>query len=208
MSARKRLQLMSSPASSDAIFRRSRMKKTLLTMATLTGTAVVGLLLTLPVSGQNGPPAGAPPGGPGGGGGRAGGRGGRGGGAPAEPAGPMTRTPDGHPDFSGFWNLPDRAGASGIEAAAPNAGRGGGGGGARGAHGGGGGPGGGPGIGMLLRQREERVVRAAQLAVVALAVAAERAQAVGRGGGANPSSILQTAKFRTRPRLAPIRRIS
>src|SRR5499427_2825659 len=42
---------------------------------------------------------GAAPGqGPGGGG-----RGGRGGGAPAAPAGPVVRTPDGKPDFTGYW---------------------------------------------------------------------------------------------------------
>src|SRR5580693_6902535 len=100
------------------------MKKTFLTMATLATAATVALFLALPSSGQDGPPAGGPPGGgaPGGGapGGRGGGgrgRGGRGGGgAPAVPAGPMARTPDGHPDFGGFWNLPERAGASGVEA--------------------------------------------------------------------------------------------
>src|SRR5215471_12079703 len=32
-----------------------------------------------------------------------GGRGGRGGGAPAAPAGPVVRTPDGKPDFTGYW---------------------------------------------------------------------------------------------------------
>src|SRR4029434_5467130 len=31
------------------------------------------------------------------------GRGGRGGGAPAAPAGPVVRTPDGKPDFTGYW---------------------------------------------------------------------------------------------------------
>ncbi len=31
---------------------------------------------------------------------------GRGRGAPAEPAGPMPRLPDGHPDMQGFWNPP------------------------------------------------------------------------------------------------------
>ena len=63
-------------------------------------------------AGQGGPPAGgapgqAPGGGPGGGGrgggGRGGGAGGPGGGAPAAPAGPVRRTADGRPDFTGYW---------------------------------------------------------------------------------------------------------
>src|SRR5436190_9889447 len=45
---------------------------------------------------------GAPGGGRGGAGGGAGG-GGRGGGAPAAPAGPVVRTADGKPDFTGYW---------------------------------------------------------------------------------------------------------
>jgi hypothetical protein len=47
-----------------------------------------------------GAPGGGGRGGPGGGGG--GGRGG--GGAPAAPAGPVVRTADGRPDFTGYWN--------------------------------------------------------------------------------------------------------
>src|SRR5688572_26419895 len=49
-------------------------------------------------------PGQAPGGAPGGGGGRGGaGGGGRGGGAPAVPAGPVVRTADGRPDFTGYW---------------------------------------------------------------------------------------------------------
>jgi hypothetical protein len=58
-----------------------------------------------PPQGQGGAAAGAPgqaPGGAPGGGGR-GGAGGRGGGAPAVPAGPVVRTADGKPDFTGYW---------------------------------------------------------------------------------------------------------
>src|SRR5580698_6087640 len=102
------------------------MKKTLLMGTTAATAAAFALFMTLPSAGQDGPPAGAPgggapgaaKGGPGGGGARGGG--GRGGGA-AVPAGPMPRTPDGHPDMSGFWNLPERAGATGIEGPDPNA---------------------------------------------------------------------------------------
>jgi hypothetical protein len=104
-------------------------------LATVTTTAAVALFMTLPGAGQDGPPAGGPPGGRGaakGGGGRGGGKGG----APQPPAGPMARTPDNHPDMSGFWNLPEPP-ATGIEPApargggAPG-GRAGGGGGGRG----------------------------------------------------------------------------
>src|SRR5688572_32221167 len=49
-------------------------------------------------------PGQAPGSAPGGGGGRGGaGGGGRGGGAPAVPAGPVVRTADGRPDFTGYW---------------------------------------------------------------------------------------------------------
>jgi hypothetical protein len=47
---------------------------------------------------------GGPGGAPGGGRGGAGGGGARGGGAPAAPAGPVVRTADGKPDFTGYWN--------------------------------------------------------------------------------------------------------
>ena len=50
-----------------------------------------------------GAPAGAPAGAPGGGRGGAGAGGGRGGGAPAVPAGPIPRGPDGKPDMTGYW---------------------------------------------------------------------------------------------------------
>jgi len=53
---------------------------------------------------QGGAPGGAPGGGRGGAGaGGGGGRGGGGGGAPAVPAGPVVRGPDGKPDFTGYW---------------------------------------------------------------------------------------------------------
>ncbi len=100
------------------------MKKTFLTMAAVTAAAAAALYLAPPSFAQDGPPQGGPPeGGRGFGGGRAGGgRGGRGGArGPVEPAGPMPKSPDGRPDFSGFWNLPERAGATGIEAAPPRA---------------------------------------------------------------------------------------
>jgi hypothetical protein len=63
-----------------------------------------------PPAGQGGAAAGQAPGGAPGGGGRggAGAGGGRGGGqrggAPAAPAGPIVRTADGKPDFTGYWN--------------------------------------------------------------------------------------------------------
>src|SRR4029453_15950371 len=65
-------------------------------------TIVLGLALVLmlahvlvgqaPAKGRGAPGQGAP----------GGGRGGRGGG-PAGPAGPVVRTPDGKPDFTGYW---------------------------------------------------------------------------------------------------------
>src|SRR5215475_206929 len=74
------------------------MKNTHRGLTIVLGLAVV-LILGQVLSGQE--PAqggGAAPGqGPGGG------RGGRGGGAPAAPAGPVVRTPDGKPDFTGYW---------------------------------------------------------------------------------------------------------
>lgn len=110
------------------------MKKTFLTTAMLSGVAALTLTLALPSRGQDGPPAAPQGGGPGGGGpgrggagrggARGGGRGGRGG-APAQPAGPMAKLPDGHPDFSGFWNLPDPPG-TGVERIEAPAGGGGG----------------------------------------------------------------------------------
>src|SRR6185369_2656670 len=67
-------------------------------------TIVLGLAMVLILGqvlfGQAPAGGGAAPGqGPGGGGGRGGGRGG----APAAPAGPVVRTPDGKPDFTGYW---------------------------------------------------------------------------------------------------------
>ena len=52
-----------------------------------------------------------------GGGGRGGG--GRGGGAPAAPAGPVVRTPDGKPDFTGYWMAATK---TNINSGAPNMG--------------------------------------------------------------------------------------
>ncbi len=115
------------------------MKKKLMMLATVTTTAAVALFMALPGAGQDGPPAGGPPGG-----GRGAGRGGRGGGrggAPQPPAGPMARTPDGHPDMSGFWNLPEPP-ATGIEPAPARGGGGRGGGAPGGGARGGGAPGG------------------------------------------------------------------
>ncbi|SRR5579884_930495 len=75
------------------------MKNALFGFALVTATAIA-FLAPVPGSGQDGAPAG----------GRGGGRGGfgRGGGkgAPQEPAGPMPRLPDGHPDMQGFWSPP------------------------------------------------------------------------------------------------------
>ena len=89
------------------------------------GTAIA-LLTPIPGAGQDG----APPQD-----GKAGGKGGfgRGGGkgAPAPPAGPMPRLPDGHPDMQGFWTPPA------ITDIEPAQGRGGGRGAGKGAPGGG-----------------------------------------------------------------------
>src|SRR5580704_16246181 len=111
------------------------MKKTLMMMTTVATAVAVGLLMPLPGTGQDGPPAGKDGGGKGGRGGGKGGRGG--GGAPQPPAGPMPKLPDGHPDMQGFWNPPA------ITDIEPAAARGGGGGGRGGAPGGGGARGGG-----------------------------------------------------------------
>ena len=62
--------------------------------------AVAVFLAPIPGIGQDGPPAAAKEGGKGGFGGGGKGK------APAPPAGPMPRTPDGHPDFTGYWNGP------------------------------------------------------------------------------------------------------
>jgi hypothetical protein len=59
---------------------------------------------------QNGAPQAAPEGRGPGGGGKGGGRGKGGKGAPAPPAGPVRRLPDGKPDIQGYWN----AGGGGL----------------------------------------------------------------------------------------------
>jgi hypothetical protein len=74
------------------------MKNALLGFALVVGTTVA---LVSPVPGQDGAP---PQDGKGGGKGKGGF--GRGKGAPAEPAGPMPKLPDGHPDMQGFWTPP------------------------------------------------------------------------------------------------------
>jgi len=112
------------------------MKKNFWILTTALTAASFAVFMAIPSSGQDGPPAQGAPGGKGGGGKGGGGKGGGRGGA-KEPAGPMARTPDGHPDMSGFWNLPEPP-ATGLEPAPPR-----GGGGARG----GGAPGGAPGGG-------------------------------------------------------------
>src|SRR5580692_5125036 len=101
------------------------MKNLVLGFALVVGTTVA---FVAPLAAQDGAP---PP--PGAGAGRGAGRGGgRGGGAPAPPAGPIGRLPDGHPDMQGFWNPPA---ITDIEPAQGRGGRGGG----RGAAPGGGG---------------------------------------------------------------------
>lgn len=102
------------------------MKNLVLGFVLVVGTTIA---FVAPVAAQDGAPA-APA--EGRGGGRGAGRGGgRGGGAPAPPAGPIGRLPDGHPDMQGFWNPPA------ITDIEPAMGRGGG----RGAGRGGGAPG-------------------------------------------------------------------
>ncbi len=115
------------------------MKKTLLMLTTLATAVGLALLMPLPGSGQDAPAPAKGGGGKGGGKGGFGGGGGKGGGAPKQPAGPMPKLPDGHPDMQGFWNPPDHNDNPGIEGRAPAAP------GAGGGRAGGGAPGGGPG---------------------------------------------------------------
>src|SRR5215472_12266274 len=92
------------------------MKNALLGLALVVGTTIA---FVSPVPGQDGAP---PQDGKGGGKGKGGfGRGG--GKAPAEPAGPMPKLPDGHPDMQGFWTPPA---ITDIEPAQGRGGRGGG----------------------------------------------------------------------------------
>jgi hypothetical protein len=90
----------------------ARMKNLVLGLTVAASTVA----FVLPLAGQDAPAA--PQGGRGGGG-RGAGRG-----APAVPAGPMPRLPDGHPDFQGFWTPPA---ITDIEPAQGRGGRGGGG---------------------------------------------------------------------------------
>jgi hypothetical protein len=85
------------------------------------GLAVVLMLAQVligqePAQGGGGAGGGAPGQAPGGGGP---GRGGRGGGAPAAPAGPVVRTPDGKPDFTGYWTAATK---TNINSGQPNMG--------------------------------------------------------------------------------------
>ncbi|HLH44935.1 MAG TPA: hypothetical protein VKV74_18240 [Bryobacteraceae bacterium] len=91
------------------------MKSALLGFALVIGTTIA---FVSPVPGQDGAP---PQEGKGGGKGKGGF--GRGKGAPAQPAGPMPKLPDGHPDMQGFWTPPA---ITDIEPAPARAGRGGG----------------------------------------------------------------------------------
>jgi hypothetical protein len=76
------------------------MKRTYQALTIVIGLAVV-LMLAQILVGQA--PGGAAPGQAPAGGGRGGAGGGGRGGAPAAPAGPVVRTPDGKPDFTGYW---------------------------------------------------------------------------------------------------------
>ena len=77
--------------------------KALTIVAGLAVVLMLGQILVgqAPAQGGGAAPGGAPGQGAPGGGGRGGG--GRGGGAPAAPAGPVVRTPDGKPDLTGYW---------------------------------------------------------------------------------------------------------
>ncbi len=93
------------------------MKNAILGLAFVAGT---GFVFLMPLAAQNAAP-------PTQGEGRGAGRGaGRGRGAPEEPAGPMPRLPDGHPDMEGFWNPPAITDIEPAPARAGRAGRGGG----------------------------------------------------------------------------------
>ena|SRR5690348_657470 len=96
-------------------------------LALAAAAAVAAIFVIAPVSltGQDAPAQGGK-----------GGFGGKGGGKQAEPAGPVPRTADGHPDMSGFYNGVQPGGVTSIEPQAPK----GGGGGKGGGKGGPGGP--------------------------------------------------------------------
>jgi|GEM_PF-616448 len=106
-------------------------------LALAAAAAVAAIFVIAPVSltGQDAPAKGG------------GGFGGKGGAKQVEPAGPVPRMPDGHPNMSGFYNGVQPGGVVSIEPQPPKAGKGGGKGGPGGPPGGGppraGGPGGG-----------------------------------------------------------------